>query len=841
MVRRHVTISDAIGVQKAILGRMHALMGRTPEMTDEEWKVKQAELISQAIKESGLSKDAKCIGFIPRTEDNQDPQLHIKKYADEIQARLMAGLDLPEELVYSQGYHSAFTKKQNDETLRTFNKVESKSSGVKVVITNAKLNEGVHVDDTQGLFMYDEIRAENASVIKQTPKIRFMQQMGRCIFSIDPNGPAPERPLIFDMAHNFLWQHHLLKDADGNTFFDITPEEAEFIELYNIFLHNPMGVTYRMPPNLVQSRNVNYVDEAIKAGTLTFTFKEKDENGNPIKIAFPEGKTEITPNLIRGVNQEKGKRYNSKGLPLTELAGLKVEERFKKMISVLKVLQKYGINVQNIDESIPFSEEFLEANGVTGEQKEALLDELYEDKSGKSIAENFEGLVYPLGDEMKIFKDAFYGVPSKDPGVKKMAKKLVDKMSFEELSKLGIISVDLQNIPEELKGVVTSKGFIVPNENIKEEYWGLNIQNGTRYINGRDEFGLDENGLDICGYDKDGFKTIEVEIDGKKQSVRFHKITGQEYDDRFFKIDETTGKWVNTQTGKSTDLLGYTHEGIEESTGFDRGVKSGDRRFRLWHEKKADGSYSRLGTSTNDLGANQYGFKGKKIVDPDKGSVGSEFTYSGFVSTLIHRNTNNKYDDYENYGKTPVGCNADGEKVTGFTRKLVKRIFGKQERSFSVHSDTSYEYDLSGRDEDGRLHPALEITGKIIDAMMSRNMTPDQVYKKYSAVKGIDVAIDKALTIYAMSPELKLPYTNQQLIANKEIFNTLAKLSPRFKMQMAVRQADKQAMRDDLARQFNERFAEGNMLQTEMADFMRRDKALDDAIIVRPTVEDEGR
>ena len=52
-----------------------------------------------------------------------------------------------------------------------------------------------------------KLRAETG--LNENSKILYLQQIGRCIFSLDPNNPIAdeERPIIFDVYNNYLAQN----------------------------------------------------------------------------------------------------------------------------------------------------------------------------------------------------------------------------------------------------------------------------------------------------------------------------------------------------------------------------------------------------------------------------------------------------------------------------------------------------------------------------------------------------------------------------------------------------------------------------------------------------------
>ena len=90
----------------------------------------------------------------------------------------------------------SFSDKKNKSNFDSFN--NDQSNKVKFMFVMNKLNEGVHVNDIDGIIW---LRPLNS-----TSKILYLQQLGRCIYSINPNVPLEQnkRPVVLDLVNNTL-------------------------------------------------------------------------------------------------------------------------------------------------------------------------------------------------------------------------------------------------------------------------------------------------------------------------------------------------------------------------------------------------------------------------------------------------------------------------------------------------------------------------------------------------------------------------------------------------------------------------------------------------------------
>lgn len=131
-------------------------------------------------------------------------------------------------------YHNTNSEKNNLDSLQIFCASNTKKGEPKFIITNKKLDEGVHVEDADGEIMFEVIYPTEDG----KPSYRFTQQIGRCIRAIMPGESldSVNIPVIFDYANNFMRNIERLK-LDGKIMFDYDQSEigiSEFFELAEI-------------------------------------------------------------------------------------------------------------------------------------------------------------------------------------------------------------------------------------------------------------------------------------------------------------------------------------------------------------------------------------------------------------------------------------------------------------------------------------------------------------------------------------------------------------------------------------------------------------------------------
>ena len=772
----------ARGTEKEKLGKildeMEAIIGYSPRK-DEGESIRD-QIIRQNISRNLRNPNGKYIAFIPSKSEGEDAAKHFEEWKKKVEDYFKDVLDengnpvsVNIELVTSE--KAVQSANENAKALKNFEDSSTTHGGIKILLAIDKLNEGVHVDGIDGCLMFRNI-GENSSTL-------FLQQSGRCISSVDPSKSFDEQSQtqIFDVCGNFLKQINNETGKKISLTYDLEKikEISEWIKSEG-----------RIPdPNSKDLKEARYAISLRRIrdnynGKKTLKDREKTEEiiklGDKInlwELDIPLRTEEPTEEELTGAkflsrtkNQQKFMELYSESKSLGRAKKEPSNIRIKKLINILTVLKTHkpdlelplGIMVDDErtqattkDCTHIMLEEFLEAN-FDKEEIEKIFIELQDyDKLGATTKREIyhPGEQYDLAEELAFVRGKLW--TSQDDYEKTGTDSIFKNYEFEELIKLNII--DTEHINEMIKeleeifgatniidvetGFINSefklnkdKRLIGKGLGLIEEFADYSIKTVTKFFNGRDKEGYDRDGYDKFGYDRDGFNEDGI-----------HKITGREYDERFFvkreRINSDTGEkeyyWENKRTGTEYDLLGFDHFGVDKD-GFERSKHLG--YFRLWHKKKDDGTYEKKGRRVSEeTGLDARGFR---YVGNSKwgyfGESGKFNTnYDGFWSngaTTQHPDPNSTEDYYSR-----KGLDIDGFNEEGF--KKVKH----NDKEIYIHRDTSAPYNIYGQiysEEPNKRtgkhlinNPYIGDAKVTIRLLIGENKTIDEVYESYAKNK----------------------------------------------------------------------------------------------------------
>ena len=636
-------------------------------LSDDEWTAKKEHQIKQILEENINNVHGKAIEFIPVKDRGTDSKENIDKYANELKKYIKeaTGKD-----PYVKGYHSTYSKKENQDTLQEFVGLDSSSENFKVIVTCKKLLEGVHVDGIEYEFDLQPNSEDSQNEEKEDPLISVLQKWGRCISSIDPEHPErTKKSKIFDMSCNAMRQYTKFL-SQGQAFYELPKEQKEFLNLYQMYKDRSKIKSIKLRRNKDSSSMKD-----VKACA----------EYNDGKILMVDEEPEVNVEKDKKTTIKKGKAVKpEENKKLTKKSNNK--NRLEKLVKVLEAMKQNNVDVNALTNITKLDMNFFDENGLDEKTKDGILSEIVTTFNLKKG--------YNLGTELEYFRNAFWKIESSAG-----ASKMLAEIEFEKLVNLGIINIDLNNIPEKLKAVVNEEGFIMANNEhkIPEQYIGLNVKTGTKFsLEGKDEFGCYQDGYDDFGYDKDGFNKFGI-----------HKATRANHDERFFykSVDEKTGEtvWKNMFTNSEVDMLGFNHAGINPETGFDRNNQ--------FHDKLDNGEYSRLSKTTNNDGANVHGFKGKKVIYAEmalNGIAGSEINKYGFYSNGVYKNGESR---------DLLGYDIDGYDEAKFNR-------------CKVHKDTSCKVNKYGDNDKGEIHPDFACMKNIYRDLRD-GRSKKQIYNRY--------------------------------------------------------------------------------------------------------------
>lgn len=533
-----------------------------------EWDKIKEEKIQDIIYPNNKENPnaGKTIIFVPPAKGEEDALTVINKFKDKFRKYFSK-----DKISLLEPYHSA-SSDTNDQTMEKFNNPE-KDSGIVAILTNKMADEGFHPDDIRNLSFFEEISANDGQKKKKatdevTPKTNLTQKIGRGVFGIMGKDESEyEIPRIFDFANNFGRHRQTLIDMEkGINIFKIPRNIQYFFKLAEI------GSKELKDHSKIFTARPDGTADKLKGFRFFGKSKKDIIEISCIDCNDTENIDIIDYDASKSQNSNEIKKYDPK----------KEIDKFELLINTLEQLKNLNIEYTQISEDTILNKDFFEKReNIT----ESQIKDFYKNMTKLGFA-GMETRSYFIGEALDIFRKAFW----RDKDVSSKYYKVFDEYSnYEKLVELGIMEVDLENLPERLATKVRKDGFIMVNEQFPESLIGINVKTGTYFDeNNKDEYGCREDGLDDEGYDKYGFNEYGI-----------HKKTQCKYDERYFyKNDE--GEWINKYTGKDVDVFGYNRDGINEQTGFDRGdfdkIKKSGLYYlvHLWH-KKINGKFSRIG------------------------------------------------------------------------------------------------------------------------------------------------------------------------------------------------------------------------------------------------------
>lgn len=425
--------------------------------------------IAQVISENINKRNGKFILFLPRKTNGKISSEEYIEQELEIAKNDFSEVDSnPETWYLLSGRKDASA---NEIALQEFELSETEH--VKVLAAIDMLNEGVHVDGISGIIMKRKIDGSR--------KILYLQQIGRCIYAIDPdNPPKPDEvPVIFDMYNNYL-VHDLNREINqGNTTSDLQRmiSAVNWIDKHQYFPDINSEVIEEARKAIIlkkiQSKYKRYLDE-FDTSNLTESEiyeieqilelgKREDidlwEREIPERI-IPPGEDEIDEIKIFEVTATQ-KKFIEVFNDVTRKNNVKLGKSFilKRTLVALKVLADNGFTLNN---------------GTIYEDKEfkVFYDQLPQ-KEKDYLAEHGITEEFDLYTSYQEAKNAFYYRNSS-------TDKIFVQYSISDLKKCGIFE-GLENSPDS-KLCIDDRKFIKRGP---KEFVGKNIITGTFF----DEFG----------------------------------------------------------------------------------------------------------------------------------------------------------------------------------------------------------------------------------------------------------------------------------------------------------------------------------------------------------------
>ena len=516
-------------------------------------KKSQLEGMSKIFEENINNKHGRYIVFLPRNNTDMSSEEYVKAEIEKIKENLK-NIDSEPQIDYLLS-----DRERKSENLTAISNFESsQSEHLKLIFAIDMLNEGVHVDGIDGIIMLRPISAEH--------KILYLQQIGRCIYSVDPQKPIEENqtPIIFDVYNNYLEQN-MDREANRTTPTSDLQRLQLIVNWVNLHGYIPDIESEDIEEfkkartlKIIKTKYEKYL-EGINNHNLSeieiYEIEQVLELGKTIdlwnleipEIPIKEGAKNITRNNVFKVVGEQ-KRFLDLFKKANEIKkerkpGAKL--RIRNIISILDVLSEYGIDINN---------DSIKPESTLGEIFETLTPEIK-----KLILEEVDfPMDYPIGQEYQYARTVFYNGRSE-----------FLQYDINVLRKCGIFEKFKKG-----KGFICAvkDGFII---NGPSEYGNINIETGTYWneegidVDGYDEHGYNKKGYDRSGYNKNGIDRNNFDKDG------------------IFYEQQEDGTFINT--GRKVDNNGFNKKG-------------------MFCELQKDGTYIETESGINHYGFSRDGF-----------------------------------------------------------------------------------------------------------------------------------------------------------------------------------------------------------------------------------------
>ena len=263
------------------------------------------EILKQNIKPGG-----KYIVFIPTTdkgeelEDEDGDKIGKKTGTDKIQEYEQKLIEYLKDAGLNPKCYSmlgAYSDKKNEDQLKSFENDDSEDA--KFMIVMNKANEGLHIKGIDGIVWF--------RALDENSKILYLQQLGRAIYSEDPNNPTPDekRPVIIDLVNNTL-NVDIDKEIKNNTRrsdLELLSIVVDWVKLHNglpnIDSTNKIEQRYAATLYRIQNEYMKYTNGFEQFPDLDKEKKEEIEEILNKGAEIDLWDIELPPNIIQKTNK----------------------------------------------------------------------------------------------------------------------------------------------------------------------------------------------------------------------------------------------------------------------------------------------------------------------------------------------------------------------------------------------------------------------------------------------------------------------------------------------------------------------------------------------------------
>ena len=494
----------------------------------------------QIVKQGG-----KYIVFLPivdNIEDEDGNKVGRKKGKNKIEDYEKQIAEYFKDSSITPNFHSMlgeYGDKENARRLEEFQNANNDATEFMLVMNKA--NEGLHLDKLDGIIWLRPL--------DENSRILYLQQLGRCIYSEDPDNPTKDenRPVVIDLVNNTLkvnWNIEITEQDD----IELLTIISDWVEKHDGALPNinstdkeetgyaavlkEIQAKYKgYLENKFENLNENQIEEIkqiLNLGALIDLWNTKlpdliiknnlshersfsSSTGGPFELIgilkdFVELENEVDEKIEKSAISEILRIANilqSEGVKLGEIQLSKIVGKQQKRI-LLKEIEQDGINIQKI----------IEENGLDGNfkygQQVAMLREAYKGRGNCKITEKEKEEVKKLD----LIPEETKSVVSRTLEVVRILKKSGINIKNIQLSKTikgETIYILLKEIKQD--GINIEK--IIKENGLDENYMlGRNIKNTRNAYNGVGSYSITEE--EKREVEKLGIFSIKRERTGKE-------------------------------------------------------------------------------------------------------------------------------------------------------------------------------------------------------------------------------------------------------------------------------------------------------------------------------------
>ena len=598
---------------KNSLDKMNEIIEETPFTKDNIIKKSVVEKIAKVIEQNFPEhfKNGKMIVFLEQTPTSygKTTEEYVLEQINLIQ-QFFEGINPNIKSRYLLSNRK--NKKENEIAISEFESIDSDE--LKLLFAINMLNEGVHVENVNGELMLRRIG--------DSSNILYFQQIGRVIYSIDPEHPIKDedRPIIFDFYNNYL-----TRDFDKVVNRSTETSDLQLMRIIYNWINKNSG---EFPD--IDSSNFDEVRKAINLKRIQKKydkFKEVETEEDVLKINSNLSRAEvievlkiieISRNLDlfdrvlpnRTLPPPEEKIGNIKMLDITgevkdfldvfKKAKREVSKnkasivssnrmRLKNVVDILQTISDYGFDITDKN----FINQYMTAYQIEGSlSKEQAQTQARENLSLYDLLEvgfdenTKQEIIQYLDmdeDELKQYKiyDEFCYVRSMLSHKSYATRNLFNAYDLMLIRKLGFFSEFEEPIS------IVKNGFI---EKGPSAYEHKNIYTGTDFNeDGLDYDGFDIDGFDEEGYDREGYDTLKFKKNSSYNKYyfsrdginyytqtkynaegfdinRIHKDTMDFYDSHGFDIDHNHRETHNKLSPKFFNFEGIYYKLINDGS-----------------------------------------------------------------------------------------------------------------------------------------------------------------------------------------------------------------------------------------------------------------------------------